>query len=263
MASFDSHSFCVRCREKGKGSDPCISHDCQACNSLTEEQHLQLSTPSYRLKKEKRELKKSTDTPQKDSDSSSLIHPSSVMLVGAVDGKGMVQSPGSSSGTKKKKPKNTDKSKGHSTKHSKSGSEKPVKSPTTNPHRSSAEARIEELDQKWSDRFNRLEALLLAKTLDKPEPTFATVKVTPTTSPPVGITRSTEPFIRPSGNLQTTDLAGTDHSPQRQATDKSLSSTSTKQPSSDLHGSSQTVSKTQSTSKLLKGRPTTNHKSGR
>ena len=92
MASFDSHSFCARCREKGKGSDPCTSHnDCTACNSLTEEQRLQLSTPSYRLKKEKRELKKSTDnTPQKDSDISSLIHPSSVTVVGAVDGQGMV-----------------------------------------------------------------------------------------------------------------------------------------------------------------------------
>ena len=67
MASFDSHSFCARCREKGKGSDPCTSHnDCNACNSLTEEQHIQLSTPSYRIKKEKRELKKSADnTPQK------------------------------------------------------------------------------------------------------------------------------------------------------------------------------------------------------
>ena len=72
MASFGSHSFCVHCREKGKGSDLCISHnDCTACNSLTEEQRLQLSTPSYRLKKEKWKLKKSLDTPTKDSDSSS------------------------------------------------------------------------------------------------------------------------------------------------------------------------------------------------
>ena len=73
MASFDSHCFCTRCREKGKGTDPCIYHnDCQACNSFTEEQRISLSTPSYRLKKEKRELKKSSDTPIKDSDSSTL-----------------------------------------------------------------------------------------------------------------------------------------------------------------------------------------------
>ena len=119
MASFDSHSFCARCREKGKDSDPCTSHkDCNACNFLTEEQCLQLSTPSYRIEKEKRELKKSADnTPQNDSDSSSLIHPSSMMVVGAVDGQGMVQSPGSSSGTKKKKSNPSDK-KVSSSKHS-------------------------------------------------------------------------------------------------------------------------------------------------
>ena len=196
MASFDSHSFCACCREKSKGSDPCVSHnDCNACNILTE--HLQLSTPSYRLKKEKREIKKSSDTPKKDSDSSSLIDPSSVTVVGAVDDQGILQSPGSSSSTenKKKKPNPTEKSKGHTSKHSKTGSEKPAKSPSIKSYRSSADARIDELDQKWSDRFNRLEALLLSKTLDRPEPTFATVKMTPTHSPPDEAVRSTEPFI--------------------------------------------------------------------
>ena len=49
--------------------------------------------------------------------------------------------------------------------------------------------------------------------------------------------------------------------PSQAATDKSLSSTSTKQPSSDLHGTSQTVVKPQSTGKSLKGRPTTDHTS--
>ena len=66
MASFDSHSFCARCREKGKGIDPCISHnDCTACNSLTEEQRLQLSTPSYRLKKENVNLRNLQILPRK------------------------------------------------------------------------------------------------------------------------------------------------------------------------------------------------------
>ena len=145
MASFDSHCFCACGREKGKGTDPCINHnDYQACNSLTEEQRVQLSTPSYRLKKEKRDLKKSSDTPIKDSDSSTLIDPSSVTVVGAVDSQGMTQSPGSSSSTKKKKSTSTEK-KISTSKHSKS-SEKPVKSPTS--RRSSADARIDELDQK-------------------------------------------------------------------------------------------------------------------
>ena len=193
MASFDSHSFCARCREKSKGSDPCISHnDCPACNSLTEEQRLQLSTPSYRLKKEKRDLKKSSDTPSKDSASSSLIDLSSVTVVGAVDAQGVLKSPGLSSDKKKKKPNPQEKK--TSAKHHKSGEEKHSKSPPLS-HKSSADARIDDLDLKWSERFNRLEALLIAKTLDRQEPTFAPVKVTPTHTPPVAVVRSSDPFI--------------------------------------------------------------------
>ena len=165
MASFDTHSFCARCREKSKGPDPCVSKsECQACSILTEDQRLQLSTPSYRIKKEKRESKKQGDTPQKSSDSSSLIDPSSVTVVGAVDDQGMIQSPGSSSGAEKKK------------KDKKPASEKPKssksKSTDPKPSTSSADDRINELDKKWADRFNRLEALLLAKSIDQPEPTF-------------------------------------------------------------------------------------------
>ena len=52
------------------------------------------------------------------------------------------------------------------------------------------------MEQKWSDHFNRLEALLLAKTLDR-EPTFSAVKVTPTHAPPASAI-SSEPFLRPS-----------------------------------------------------------------
>ena len=52
------------------------------------------------------------------------------------------------------------------------------------------------MEQKWSDRFNRLEALLLAKTLDR-EPTFSAVKVTPAHAPPASAI-SSEPFLRPS-----------------------------------------------------------------
>ena len=53
MASFDCHSFCARCHDKGKGQDPCVekkdSTDCKLCNSLTAEQPAQLATPSYKL----------------------------------------------------------------------------------------------------------------------------------------------------------------------------------------------------------------------
>ena len=199
MASFDSHSFCARCREKGKGSDPCVSHnDCNACNSLSEDQRIQLSTPSYRLKKKKRELKKVTDTPKQDT-SSSLIDPSTVTVVGTVDDQGIVKSPGSSS-EKKKKP-NIDQVKPQSSKEPKA--DKPSKSLSSKTHRSSQDTRIDELDQKWSERFNRLEALLLAKSLDQPEPAFTTVKVTPTHSPPHSSVVSSKPFLRPPQSAPT------------------------------------------------------------
>ena len=61
MASFDGHAFCARCHEKGKGKEPCIADkdmvDCEFCNLLTPEQRAQISTPSYKIKKEKREAK--------------------------------------------------------------------------------------------------------------------------------------------------------------------------------------------------------------
>ena len=165
-------------------------------------------------------------------------------VVGAVDGQGMTQSPGSGTSTKKKS--TSSEKKVSTSKHAKSS-----ESPT--PHRSSADARIDELDQKWSNRFNRLETILLAKTVDK-EPTFSTVKVAPTTSAPAGISKSTEPFIRPSDTVQTSDLAGSHNSPQSQATNKSLSSTfdSQRPSTSDLHGVSQTALRAQSTSKSRK-----------
>ena len=184
MASFNSHCFCARCRGKGKGSDPCISHlDCNACNSLTEEQRIQLSTPSNRLKKEKRDSKKVSDTPKQDS-SSSLIDPSVVTVVGVVDDQGIIKSPGSSSDKKKKQ--NVDKPKTQTSKDSKA--DKPSKS--IKPTKSSQDSRFDQLDQKWSECFNRLEALLLAKSLEQPGPDFTTVKVTPTHSPPKTVVSS-------------------------------------------------------------------------
>ena len=58
MASFDGHAFCAHCRDKGTGTDPCVENkdtsDCKFCNILTPEQRVQLATPSYKLKKEKK-----------------------------------------------------------------------------------------------------------------------------------------------------------------------------------------------------------------
>ena len=181
---------------------------------LTEER-LQLSTPSYRIKKEKRELKKVINTPKQDSASSTLIDLSVVTVVGVVDDQGTVKPPGKSSTTSSKKKVTPTEPKPQT---SKSASEKPVKSQTSfKSHRSSADSRIDELDQKWAERFNRVEAILLAKTIDKPEPDFTTVKVTPTHSPTTNSAISKQPFIKP----HKTDASGSDLAPQRQATDQS------------------------------------------
>ena len=60
---------------------------------------------------------------------------------------------------------------------------------------SSTNDRFSALDSKWTERFNRLEALLMAKSL---EPSFsADVKVTHVHSPPVNVSKDSEPFFQP------------------------------------------------------------------
>ena len=65
---------------------------------------------------------------------------------------------------------------------------------------SSTDSRFAELDQKWSGRFNWLEALLMARTLDRPQdPTFSTVKVALTHTPPANVVR-TDLFLKPTNH---------------------------------------------------------------
>ena len=59
-----------------------------------------------------------------------------------------------------------------STSKSVKSSEKPAKSSENRLTKPSTDARFEELNQKWSDQFNRLEVLLLAKTLNLLAPTL-------------------------------------------------------------------------------------------
>ena len=84
MANFDTHSHCARCRDKGKGKEPCVqdqqTSNCQICNSLTSDQRQQLATPSYKLKKEKREAKLSESTPSQDSEQ--LVDRQACLLLG-------------------------------------------------------------------------------------------------------------------------------------------------------------------------------------
>ena len=128
-------------------------------------------------------------------------------VVGVVDG----QTTSGLSGPVENKSKKSEVKKSSSSKSTKS--EKSVKPSTSRPPAASpsqgksttstTDSKISELDKKWADRFNRLEALLLAKTVDRPQdPTFGTVKVAPTHTPPASVVRS-NPFLKPQSSLVT------------------------------------------------------------
>ena len=246
VASFDSHLVCACCRDKGKGKVTCVEKpdsDCPVCLAFSPEQRLQVSTPSYKIKKEKREAKKLESTPSIDSES--LVDPSDVAILGAVYQQGSVESPPTVAPPEKKTKKE---------KASTSQTVKPIASS------SKVDSQIAKLDQKWSDRFNRLEALLLARTI---EPTFsANVKVTPTHSPPSSTAHSTEPFIRPAQPASaSTTLPGTGSSASKhQPTSKAKSSRLTS--SIELPGTGSSAAKHQPTSKAQSNQPTSTEHSG-
>ena len=130
-------------------------------------------------------------------------------VVGVVDGQSTSGTSGLSGPLEKKAKKAEAKhpTKAKSDKPTKSTSSQPPTSSTDQgkPITSTTDTKIADLDKKWSDRFNRLEALLLAKTLDPPrDPVFSTVKVTPPHAPPANVVR-TDPFLKPAS--QPTNLA--------------------------------------------------------
>ena len=85
MAGFDSHSKCARCRDKGLGDDPCVQKkECAICRGFTPEQTLQLSTPTYRDRKDKKATA-SSFTP-------TLVDPAHVSVLGKVEKVKAVQS---------------------------------------------------------------------------------------------------------------------------------------------------------------------------
>ena len=248
MANFDSHAFCARCCEKGKGTDDCVKNpqtsDCRICNAFSEEQRLQLATPSYRIKKEKREAKKLEATPTKDSED--LVDPASVSVIGPVE------KPSTSKSTVEAPPPDK-KVKRDSRKVGKKD-----KSPTATVSKPpSADDKIADLDSKWAERFNRIEALLLSKNF---EPQFsANVKVTPTHSPPASVEQVSDPFIRPSSSAA---LPGTGFSAEKhQPTSKAL--TSQQSSCSKFPGTGSSASKHQPASQTRTSRPTSSTKTHR
>ena len=183
MATFDKNAHCTRCCEKSEGSDLCVNkEDCLHCDTLTTEQKLHLSMPSCQRKKEKDEQKSDnkSDKPEgvEEDESSTLVGPSLISVIGVAKDSKKSQKLLEKAGINVKGKK----------KHS-----SPVKST-----KSSTDSKLEAIDHKWSERFRRLEALLISKSLQKPsqELTFQTVKM-PTKIPPASALKSTEPFLAP------------------------------------------------------------------
>ena len=128
-------------------------------------------------------------------------------VVGVVDG----QTTSGLSGPAEKKSKKSEVKKSSSSKPAKpeksvkpSSSRPPAASPSQGKSTTSTtDSKISELDKKLADRFNRLKALLLAKTVDLPQdPTLAMVNVAPTHTPPANIFRS-DPFLKRQSSLVT------------------------------------------------------------
>ena len=173
-------------RRQGPCEESKDTTSCKFCSAFTPEQLAQISTPSCKIKKEKREARKSVmATPTKES--LELVDPASVSIIGVV-GQGdstqhaePVKSPPSSSMPPEKRAKK----------------EKVSSKPKKSSDSSSTDAKLADLDSKWSERFSRLEALLLSKSF---QPTFSSeVKLTPSHSPPTNIPRDSEPFFQPTG----------------------------------------------------------------
>ena len=121
----------------------------------------------------------------------------------------------------------------------------------------SADDKIADLDSKWAERFNRIEALLLSMNF---EPQFsANVKVTPTHSPPASVEQVSDPFIQPSSSAA---LPGTGFSAEKhQPTSKAL--TSQQSSCSKFPGTDSSASKHQPASQTRTSRPTSSTKTDR
>ena len=137
--------------------------------------------------------------------SSTLVDPTLVTVVEVA--KDSQQS--SSTPSKAEKGQSSEESK-RSTKDRKSDSAgkdkgKSVKKSPSKASKLTTDNKLEQLNQKWSERCSRLETMLLSKTLSQPEPVFSSVAVSPAQTPPVGAVDNNQPFFQPQNNQPTTN----------------------------------------------------------
>ena len=147
MALFDNHKKCACCHDKGVGDDQCVKKlDCQICKAFTSAQIQQLATPTYKARKERSEQKK---TEGNASTTPTLVDPSEVTMLGRVS---CDKSPSVNSTPKHKKKRSDGSPRSSKRKHSSKPTSDDLKS----------------LDDKWSERYSRLEAMLLNQSFAVP-----------------------------------------------------------------------------------------------
>ena len=162
-----------------------LKKDCPICKAFTPDQVQQLGTPTYRKRKNKdKKTVSASPTP-------TLVDPSHVRVLGKVEGEKAVVQPETTPAGKKKKRSNSPKSSPRSSK----------KKPSTSSRPSSED--LKNLDDKWAERFVRLEAMLLSKS-------FA-VLVEPVVKPAEVITSQKQffyPCASTSNLAETTETSG-------------------------------------------------------
>ena len=143
------------------GDSLCVHQkDCQICKAFTHAQLKQFSTPTYQFRKERDQKKMASDFPA--NVTPTLVDPSEVTLLGRVQRESSADSTPASN-KKKADPSPT-----------------PKASSKKKFSRQSRSDDIKDLDEKWSERFARLEAMLVSKTF--------TVPVNPVQNPPSVLT---------------------------------------------------------------------------
>ena len=86
------------------------------------------------------------------------------------------------------------------------------KSPAKNP-KLTTDNKLEQLDQKWSERFSPVEEMLLSKTFNQPAPVFQSVVGSSTKPPPACAVDNNQPFLKPQTHQPTTSQQEPTNSP--------------------------------------------------
>ena len=151
MAGFDSHTYCTRCRDKGKGEYPCVKKEAickyMYCDVLTQDQKRRFSTNSYQEKKKKHELKVIQER-----SSSTLVDPALVTVIGVAKGRQGSNQKVSSTPSAAKAKKSCSGLEELSSRDPEDKKGKTVKKSPAKTTRPTTDSKLKLLGQKWSER---------------------------------------------------------------------------------------------------------------